>query len=204
MADDPTPQPDPTPEPEPTVDPTPDPTEEPKPGPVPTPPAAKPAAGDDDEFKSEASKKSVLADLNRERTTRQALEAEIAAIRQQNETDQDKRIREAIEAARLEGKPAIVDAKAESAFLMADARPERISALTKFLDLEKIEIKGRTVTGLADQVEALKTEYPEFFKAEKPTEEAKKTTPKIPVANKPPADQPRTVGERIAAQLGQQ
>lgn len=127
----------------------------------------------------------------------------LEAFERERESEQEKAVREAREAALLENKPAVVDAKAESAFLRADARPERVEALTRFLNLDEIQVEGRKVTGLDDQVTKLKSEYPEFFKAETAPEEPKKVTPKIPVGNKPPSDKPRTIGEQIAAMRNQ-
>jgi hypothetical protein len=124
------------------------------------------------------------------------------ALEKEQETAQEKAIREAVEAANEANKPRIVKAEARVALSAADARPERIAALTRFLELDKITVDGDNVTGLEDQVTKLKAEYPEFFKSEEPTEPAKTATPKLPVANKPPADKPRTIGEQIAASRG--
>jgi hypothetical protein len=126
------------------------------------------------------------------------------ALEREQETAQEKAIREAVEAANEANKPRIVKAEARVALASADARPERIAALTRFLDLDKITVDGDDITGLEDQVAKLKTEYPEFFKNEEPAEPVKPATPKLAVANKPPADKPRSIGEQIAAARGKQ
>lgn len=123
----------------------------------------------------------------------------LEALEREQETAQEKAIREAVEATNEANKPRIVRAEARVALAAADARPERIAALTRFLDLDKITVDGDDVTGLEDQVTQLKTEYPEFFKSEEPVEPQKPATPKLQVANKAPADKPRTIGEQIAA-----
>lgn len=127
----------------------------------------------------------------------------LEALEREQESAQEKAIREAVEAANEANKPRIVKAEARVALSAADARPERIVALTRFLDMDKITVDGDDVSGLDDQITKLKTEYPEFFKTDEPAEPVKPPTPKIPVGNKPPADKPRTIGEQIVAARNQ-
>lgn len=168
-------------------------------GPKPTPPPVKPA----DEWKpptkaeyEELARK--LKDSNAESAARRK---KLEAFERERETEQEKAIREAVEAANAATKPRIVKAEARSALASADARPERITALLKFLDMDKINLDGDNVTGLDAEVTRVKDEYPEFFKADKPEEPATPPTPKVTVGSKKPADTPRTAGEKIAASL---
>lgn len=186
--------------PEPVVEPdTPPAVEPPKPTEPPTKPADKadswkpPTKAEWDESQKK------LREVNAESASRRK---KLDALETAQLSDSEKKVREAVDAANAANKPRIVKAEAKVALVGADARPERVAALTKFLDLDQIDIDGDNVTGLDDQVVKLKSEYPEFFKADKPEEPEKKTTPKIPVGNRPPADKPRTIGEQIAAMRG--
>lgn len=158
-----------------------------------------------DEFKSEASKNAVLADLEKERGQRRALQAELDKLRQQNESEQEKRLREAIEAERSSWTPKFVKQEARAALRDADAKKDRVAELTQFLDLSQIEVKGETVTGLEGQITQLKTKYPEWFTQPKPAsapEPEKKPVPKVPVKNQPVAAPTKTPGQIIAARYG--
>lgn len=201
MADDPTTEPDndepepqePQDQPEPEEEPDDDAAkQEPKPAPKPAPP--KTASKQPIAAEFEALQKKVR-DLNRENADRRK---KLEQYERERETEQDKAIREAVEAARSENKPRIVAAEAKVALLAAEARPERVTALTKFLDLDKIEIDGDDVTGLEDQVAALRDEYPEFFRQPEPAPK-KPSVPKVPGKSQPAADEPRSIGERVMA-----
>jgi hypothetical protein len=147
-----------------------------------------------------------LKDSNKENAARRK---RLEEFERAAETAQERAVREAADAARSESKPRIVRAEAKLALLSAEARPERIAALTKFLDLDRIEIDGDGVTGLDDQVKALKAEYPEFFKQPEPEkkpepEPERPKVPRVPVRGQEPADQPRSIGERVMAARRQQ
>jgi DNA polymerase III gamma/tau subunit len=141
-----------------------------------------------------------LKDSNKENAARRK---RLEEIQRAQETEHEKAIREAADAARAESKPRIVRTEAKYALQAAEARPERVAALLKFVDFEKVEIDGDDVTGLDDQVEELKKEYPEFFKQsepEKPVPEPERPrVPRVPVRGQEPADAPRSVGERVWA-----
>jgi hypothetical protein len=171
--------------------------------PKPAPPAATgPTQAQVDELQRKLDERDArLKEVNAESAGRRK---ELDAIKREQETAQEKAIREAVELANEANKPRIVKAEARVALSAADARPERIAALTRFLEMDKISVDGDNVTGLDDQITTLKAEYPEFFKTGEPAEPVKPLTPKIPVGNKPPADKPRTIGERIAADRGTQ
>lgn len=122
------------------------------------------------------------------------------ALEREQESAQEKAIREAVEATESKNKPRVVRAEAKLALSAADALPTRIKELTAFLDLTKVEIgEDDEVSGLDDQVATLKEKYPEWFKADEPETPAKPVTPKLAVANKPAADGPRSLGERVLA-----
>ncbi|AXB47305.1 phage scaffolding protein [Amycolatopsis albispora] len=124
----------------------------------------------------------------------------IEELTRQQETEADKKVREAVEAARAESKPAVIAAVAEAALLRADAKAERLAGLTKLLDHSKIELDGGKVTGLDDEVKRVKAEYPELFKS---SQEEKPKPGKIPAGGKAPAEEARTPGEIIAASRNQ-
>lgn len=198
MADDPTPDPvdpepvvDPTPEPEPKADPTPEPAADP---PKPTAPKTGPTAAEYAELQAK------LRAANKESADRRK---KLDELERAQESESEKRVREAVDAAHAANKPRIVRAEAKLALMGADARPERVAALTKFLDLDAIEVDGEDVTGLDVQVDQLKVDYPEFFKVPDDVKPPVKTAPKATTAPKKPADtEHKTAGDLIAAQFG--
>lgn len=53
--------------------------------------------------------------------------------------------------------------RVEGALRDAGLKPERIQAAMKLIDLDSLKVEGTDVTGIAEAVERLKTETPEFF-----------------------------------------
>lgn len=139
--------------------------------------------------------------LNQESMKRRQRIKELEA---QNEDEAAKAQREALEAAQARYKPVV----AKSALLEANARTDRVGALIKLLNMDSLEFDGNDeVVGLDLEVTRLQDEYPEFFtqpEPEKPdTPPAPKPAPKTAAAPKKPIkDEPKTVGEVLAAQLG--
>jgi hypothetical protein len=131
----------------------------------------------------------------------------LAQYERDAETAQEKAIREAVEAERSANAPRLIRSEAKIAFLGAKARPDRVAALTKFLDNDKLAVDDEgNVTGLDSQVAQLTKDYPEFFVTESaPEPEPEPERPRVPKVpgRVDPADKPRTVGEKIAAQQGQ-
>lgn len=63
--------------------------------------------------------------------------------------------------------------------------------ITKLLDLDQIELDDEgNVTGLDEQIETVKSEFPEFF-------ETKRSVPKVDAADKPAIKRPLTSAERL-------
>lgn len=112
--------------------------------------------------KASADGAEALKRANAEAATRKRQLAEQAKA---NETDAEKVKREATEAAKAGYLPFVIEAKAEAAFLAEGADSAKVARLTRLLDLDKVEVSGRSVTGLAEQVTAIKAEFPELFKA---------------------------------------
>ena len=112
------------------------------------------------------------------------------------------------EAARVEAekryKPAAVRSAAKAAFLEAglnDASPERVKKLLRMVDLDDVDVDGDgDVTGLDEQIESVKDDYPELFR---PAEQPRKRATKLDAANRQTGgtDRPSSTGEKIAAAL---
>ena len=109
-----------------------------------------------------------LAKANGEAKTRRE---ELATLRKQGEDASTTASREAAEAAEKKFKPVAVRSAAKSALLEAGlqgATPERVAKLVRMLDIDALEIDDDgEVSGLTDQVAAVKKDYPELFTAQK-------------------------------------
>lgn len=141
-----------------------------------------------------------LRKVNAESTARRLKLKELQA---KNEDEAAKAQREALEAAQARYKPIV----AKSALLEAQARTDRVGALIKLINMDVLEFDGNDeVVGLDLEVARLQDEYPEFFIQPEPEPQkpvsAPKPAPKAAAAPKKPArDEPKSVGDMIAAQL---
>lgn len=161
-----------------------------------TPPVDPPpwVAPTEDEWKRT---QAALAKANSEaKTHREA----VKALQAKTEDADGKAAREAAEAAEKRYKPVAVAAAARAAFLEAGLQgstPERVAKLVRMLDLDALDIDASgDVTGLADQVAAVKKDYPELFT---PTE---KRPPRVSGSDRPPAGngQAKRSADLLAAQ----
>lgn len=128
---------------------------------------------------------------------------QLQAAQRQTEDDAGKAAREAAEAAEKRLKPVAVRAAAKAAFLEAGLQggSDRVAKMVKLLDLDALEIDDDgEVTGLAEQVAAVKTDYPELFSVEK-----QPRAPRISASDRPGTNgRSQSTGEKIAAMvLGQ-
>jgi hypothetical protein len=207
MADDPTTEPQDEPqEPPAPADPAPTPEPAPQAQPVADPP--KPAPPKDTwRPPTKAEFDEIQAKLKASNAENADRRKKLAQYERERETEQEKAIREAVEAERKANSPRIIRTEAKSALLSAKARPERIAPLTKLLDTDKLTVnEDGDVVGLDDEVKRVAKEYPEFFVTDSaPAPAPEPERPKVPkVPGKvEAADKPRTVGEKIAALQGQ-
>lgn len=110
------------------------------------------------------------------------------------------------EAAKVEAearyKPVAVRSAAKAAFLEAglnDASPERIKRLLRMVDLDEVDVDtDGDVTGLDEQIDSVKDDYPELFR---PADQPRKRTTRLDAANRQTVGdgKPRSTGEKIAA-----
>lgn len=162
----------------------------------------------------------VKAIKRRQAATKKARELtqELEALRRQNETESEAKIREETDKTRkaLEGKykPALIKTAAEAALLAANPRNGKagIPRLVKLMDLDSIEINDDLeLEGVEEEVLRLTEEFPELFGAEsveKPAEEEKKETPRRRStsraqdgSDKKPAPPKKTTAEILMAKL---
>jgi hypothetical protein len=143
-----------------------------------------------------------LAKANAEAKTRRE---QLQAAQRQTEDDAGKAVREAQEAAEKKLKPVAVRAAAKAALLEAgyqNPTPERLTRAVKQLDLDSIEIDDDgEVSGLAEQVAAVKADYPELFGSQ----EKQTRAPRVTASDRPGTNgRVLSTGEKIAAMaLGQ-
>jgi hypothetical protein len=85
----------------------------------------------------------------------------------QAQLTQAQQIAEASERARKEAEarflPATIRAATIPALLKADARADRVDALYSMIDQSRVGVEGDSVSGLDEQVTALKERFPEWF-----------------------------------------
>ncbi len=100
-------------------------------------------------------------------------------------------------------KPLMVKAAARSAFteagltLPAGRADEVFARVVKLLDSEALTITDDgLVEGLAEQVEAIRADFPDLFAGSAP-----RRAPRIPAADRPGSTPPKTSAERLAASL---
>jgi hypothetical protein len=123
----------------------------------------------------------------------------ITELERKNETDAERVKREALEEATSVYKPTAIRASAKSALLEADAKTDRVAALSGLLDVSKLDIDDKgEITGLDAEVKRVKAEYPEFFKVEGEKPRPGKLTP----GGKPPATGEKAPWDLIAEQYG--
>ena len=124
----------------------------------------------------------------------------IRELELKNETDADKAKREAEETAAARYKPTAVKASAKSALLEADAKTDRVAALTGLLKLAALDVDDNgDVVGLDAEVKRVKAEYPEFFKSE---EDTKVRPGKLTAGGKQPVVETPAAWDIIAAKYG--
>lgn len=138
-----------------------------------------------------------LAKANTEAKTRRD---QLTQLRTTSEDDAGKAAREQAEAAEKKFKPVAVRSAAKSAFLEAglqNATADRVAKLVRMLSLDDIVIDDDgDVSGLDEQVAAIKADCPELFT---PTE---KRVPRINTSDRPGTNgKPKRSSDLIAAQV---
>jgi hypothetical protein len=86
----------------------------------------------------------------------------------------------------------------------------RLDSLMKLLDLDEVDIDDGEIIGLSEQIDSIKTEWPEFFKRTRPANPSNGaggsgqngvTAAKVDAADKkPPAPEPKDWVEKLARQ----
>lgn len=145
------------------------------------------------------------AKLRREREEKLRADWEAQDRARSEQLVEAQKLSEAAEKARLEAearyKPATIRASAVPALLAAGAKPDRADRLMKLLDMAALDVDAAgEVTGLPEQITAVKAEWPELFASTDPT--APPRPPRVTGADRPPAEQqPLRSADRIAAQI---
>lgn len=123
----------------------------------------------------------------------------IKELEQASEDADARATRIAAEAALSQYKPLAVQALAKAAFLEAGAPASKVARLSKLLDAAAVDIDGDNVSGLDDQIESIKAEFPELFQVTTVTPVVPRltTAPRAPVVEEGRQD----AGTIIANQL---
>lgn len=142
-----------------------------------------------------------LAAANQEAKDRRERLKELQA---KTEDADGKAAREQAEAAERRYKPIAVRAAAKAAFLesgLQGVTPERVSKLTRLLDLDSIDVNDDgDVSGLDEQVAAIKADYPELFTAA--VDKSERKAPRVATGDKPATSGgPRRSSDLIAARV---
>ena len=192
--------------------------------PTPTPPPAAPKPKDapvvedtDDAAKPDAPKDpgndlqaQALRKANREaaerRTEIKRLQAQIEELQAASATEQEKALiaarREAAEAKDAELRPAVVRANANAALSAAGITDPGVrKRLLALIDVKSVEIgeDGDVVSGLDEQIEALKADLPTIFTPPAPRVP---TPAQVDAGDKKPPAREKTVAEQLAERLG--
>jgi hypothetical protein len=191
---------DPEPEPDdPDNDPAPDPDPEPDPEPEPDP---------KDDLVSRAELRKAAKARDDAKKALRDLRAEVADLKRAGEDETARATREAAEAAAAAAekkyKPIVIKTTARAELVAAGVKSGKEARLIKLLDLDDIDIDDDgEVTGLTEQVDALKEEWPELFAQpeEKPREQRRGSRAADGADKKPPPKKELTPSERQAALL---
>lgn len=169
-----------------------------------TPEGAKPA---DPEM---AKLRRALREANRESKARREAAEKLRTEWEQQEAAtkaqvaEAQRLAEAADKARQEAesryRPATIKLAALPAFLAAGAKPERADKLVRLLDMSALDVDASgEVTGLAEQVAAVKADYPELFAA---AEEQRRPVPRVATGDRAPVDaKPERTADLLARQI---
>lgn len=135
--------------------------------------------------------------------------AELAKLKQENETSAEKAAREAREAAEAAAEKRYKPIAIRAALLEAGVKSAKVKGALKLLEMADIEVDGDgEVTGLDDQLDGLKEEWPELFASpesegggERERRRASVGSRSVDGADKERKKRPLTASERQAAQL---
>jgi hypothetical protein len=136
-----------------------------------------------------------LSAANREAATRRT---ELNKLKQQHETDAEKAQREAAEQATQTLRPKLLNLTGQLATAFAEARPDRLGALLKLVDFDKVDTDS--LSGLGDEVTRLKTEFPEFFGTAQQAA-GQQVAGRAEMGGRKPSGTPLTPIEQLAAQM---
>lgn len=178
-----------------------------------------PADGDEAEDEPEGGKpadpelaklRRALREANRESKARREAAERLRAEWEQQEAATKAQVAEAqklaevAEQSRKEAesryRPATIKLAALPEFLKAGAKPERADKLVRLLDLSALDVDASgEVTGLAEQVAAVKADYPELFAS---AEEQRRPVPRVATGDRAPVeDKPARSADILARQV---
>lgn len=162
--------------------------------------------GKDEGLVSRAELRKVIKERQAAKAALRKSEQELAQLKQANESDTEKAVREAAEAAAAQEAAKYKPISVKAALLEAGVKGGRIKGALKLVDMDQIEVDADgEVTGIDDQIDLLKEDWPELFAdpdAEKKTTRRTAGSKAADGADKKPAAKKEmTATERQAAAL---
>jgi len=186
---------------------------EPDEKPKPKPPAKKAVEDAEEEWKPPTRDewdrvRRTMAKRKQEKLDVQKQLNELRDKHREQETDAEKAVREAAEKAEARYKPIIVNKAARAALIQAGATAAiegdkekteaRLSRLLKLIDVSDLSVEDDgEVLGLDEQIEGLRSDYPELFEAREKRPKARPTGAPRPAVK----EKPRSTAELHAAKL---
>lgn len=188
----------------------------PKPKPAPKPATKGPTQADLERVTGALEKERGAAKAARQ--TVRELQAEVRALKKAAEpkSGDDEAVVKAVEAARAEEaakfKPIVVTKAARAALLEAglatDTPAEKVKKMMRLIDFDDIDFdEDGEISGLEDQVEQIKTDFPELFRKPEPEPAPAPPAPKVRAPKVDAADRknvqpaPKSTGEMHAQRI---
>ncbi|MFC5947067.1 phage scaffolding protein [Pseudonocardia lutea] len=142
--------------------------------------------------------------------TREEWEKVQRQLRRANNEAKKRRLRDKEKPAESEDaaaryKPLVIRAEAKAALVAAglnDTSEGRVKKLLRMIDVEDIEIgDDGELDGLEDQIESIKEDWPELFKAQE-AEKPRRRAPRVDASDRRPASSPKkSTAELIASRV---
>lgn len=127
-----------------------------------------------------------LKERNELRKEKAALAKELREFKKKSESDAERAEREAAESrqaafeeASNKYKPAIVKKHIETELMVAGVKSSKLARLVRLMDLDDVKVDDNfNVSGVEDQIEILREEFPELFQTDKESVEEEEQKPK--------------------------
>lgn len=133
-------------------------------------------------------------------------EKELDELKRSTEGDAERTARETREQVQAElekrYKPILVEKTARADLIAAGVKPDKVARMVRLMSLDEIEVgDDGEVTGLDDQIEELKSDYPELFGTVDAAKPERRGSRAADGADKKPETRKTRIEDRLVAQL---